>query len=870
MPPIRIFLETVSIAILLFVTSAPALGQSFPLRRYETGDYPISMTKGDFNNDSKADLAIANYSSNSVSILLADGAGSFLAATNISITSAGRPTAIAAADFNNDGNLDLAVTETGTPYGGSDLIIVLLGDGAGGFGTPQGFGVGPLPQGIAVADLNNNGAVDAVTANESHSLSVCFGDGLGSLGAPINMNVGASPKGVALTDFDANATIDILVTDRFAYWVHVFLGNGAGAFSATIPTFVGSAPIAVAIGDITTDGAVDAMVANFGSSNASLLVGTGTGTFLNAQNFSTGPYPAALAIEQLNGDSALDVAVGYGAGFYFSGGVSVLLGNGKGSFGAQSVYIAGGMPRSVVVANFTGDSSLDIATTHGDSNNVCVLPGNGDGTFVSPPSFPLGFIPDGLTLADFDHDGVPDAATADQWNQAVAVSFGNGTGSFHSTMNFSTGSSFPSSLAAADLDLDHKVDIVTSGVSVFLGDGVGGFSGPTQYDSNDNSIAVGDLNSDGFEDLVVSSWGTQSLDVLLATAPAVFGTPHHYSTISGSLPASPLSVAIADLNEDGSLEIVTGNQGSASLGNGDSILVFVNGGSGLFTTGSQELLSNYSLPVGLALAELNADGHIDAAVALNRLSGGLLTYSGTGTSVLGALKVYTSLQSNCLSIGDLNHDGLTDLVALSGSGNSFSIFINNNNSGFLPAMIFGCGARPESSALSDLDGDGNLDFVAACYNSKDLCAILNDEIFPLGLSYYGTGTSGCAGVLGISANSTPKVNTPNFAFTTTNSPHNSRGFCIVTDVQDAAGTDLLNIQLLFHVGVSSATELLLFDMISNASENGYAPAPIPNNPLLSGLSFYAQALLTEKWGYACSEADVPVVSSRGLWLTIRP
>jgi hypothetical protein len=222
---------------------------------------------GDFNGDGKLDLAVANASSNNVSVLLGNGTGGFGAATNYAVGAP--PHSVAVGDFNGDGTLDLAVGNNG-----SNNVSVLLGNGTGGFGTATNYAAGSSPHSVAVGDFNGDGKPDLAVANQnSNNVSVLLGNGNGTFGPAINYAVVTTPESVAVGDFNGDGKPDLAVANGGSgVSVSVLLGNGDGTFGAATDYAVGTRPVSVAVGDFNGDGGPDLAVANFYSNNVSVLL----------------------------------------------------------------------------------------------------------------------------------------------------------------------------------------------------------------------------------------------------------------------------------------------------------------------------------------------------------------------------------------------------------------------------------------------------------------------------------------------------------------------------------------------------------------------------------------------------------------------
>jgi hypothetical protein len=349
------------------------------------GNTPTSVVVGDFNGDGKPDIAVANAGSNTVSVLLGNGKGGFTPAPGSPIAVGSYPYALAVGRFTADGNLDLVVANSV-----SNTISVLLGNGKGGFtAAPESpIAVGDDPDSVAVGDFNGDGKLDLAVANGfDNTVSILLGNGNGSFtpapGSPVT--VGSEPSSVAAGDFNKDGKLDLAVANMSDGTISVLLGNGNGTFAPApgSPAFVGVDPNDVTVGDLNGDGKLDLAVANYAGADVSVLLGNGAGSFTPAPGspIPVGGGPTSVIIGDFNGDGRPDLAVTNS----YESNLTVLLGNGVGGFAPAggSPIVVGDDPNAVASADFNGDGKPDLAVTNALGNSVSVLLNNSSASTAS-------------------------------------------------------------------------------------------------------------------------------------------------------------------------------------------------------------------------------------------------------------------------------------------------------------------------------------------------------------------------------------------------------------------------------------------------------------------------------------------------------
>jgi hypothetical protein len=369
------------------------------------------------------------------------------------ITLAAGPHSLVARYGGNTGGGFLASQSAALPY------IVTASSGAG-FPAAGNYLTGLTVKCVAVGDFNGDGKAD-VAAAISLGVTVMLGDGSGHFPSGVTYPAGSGPTSAAVGDFNGDGKLDLAVADAgggfSASGVSVLLGNGDGTFQAAVNYGAGgSVPTtSVVVGDFNGDGIADLVAAGVG-----LLLGNGDGTFQAPLILSWGTYlPMFLAAGDFDGDGNADLAGAAG-----NGGVVVLLGNGNGTFKTAVYYTAGVNPVSVAVGDFNEDGYPDLAVPDFTGNNVNVLIGNGNGTFQTAVPYAVGAKPAFVVVGDFNGDGKPDLAVANfnaVSGSSLSVLLGYGTGAFRLAVSYGAGAS-PISLAVGDFNGDGREDLAAA------------------------------------------------------------------------------------------------------------------------------------------------------------------------------------------------------------------------------------------------------------------------------------------------------------------------------------------------------------------------------------------------------------------------
>jgi len=493
----------------------------------------------------------------------------------------------------------------------------------------------------------------------------------------------------------------------------------------------------VAVGDVNGDGKLDLLVANeclsnagdcagldYGEGGAGVLLGNGDGTFQTAVSYGSGGWLAtSIAIADVNGDGEPDLVLANACASaawgnltdYLctsnEGSVGVLLGLGGGTFQTAVSYDSGGYgASSVAAADVNGDGKADVVVANAESNTVGVLLGNGNGTFQTAALYGPGDLrASSIALADVNGDGRPDLLVANGcgsslWgfftdypctsnSGSVGVLLGNGGGAFQAAVAHGSGGYEADSVVAADVNGDGRLDllvlnacagtsgndcrteVVTGSVGVLLGNGDGTFQTAVNYDTGGyeaGSIAVADVNGDGKLDLVVANDYLGSVGVLLGNGDGTFQTAVVYRADGAD------SVAIADVNGDGKPDLLVANACARdNCSNDGELSVWLGNGDGTFQT-AVSYDSGGVLADTVKVMDVNGDGKPDLVVA------------------------------NECATGDAN--------CANGTNGNVGVLLGNGDGTFQTAAVYGSGGRLATSlAIADINGDGRPDLVVANY-----------------------------------------------------------------------------------------------------------------------------------------------------------
>jgi hypothetical protein len=592
------------------------------------------------------------------------------------------------ADLNRDTRLDLVAVD------GGGQVRILVQSTLGSF-IPTGTG---SPAGgvlaFANADWNRDGKPD-VAAATSGGVSVFLGNGDGTLGAPATLGTGSVYVGLSGGDFDRDGRPDLAARESIPSievgigGVDLFRGDGFGGFGPALPyaTLDRVGPL-VESHDVNRDGFSDLLVSSSGTgdppsgepTSIGVFLGSDGATFSQHTNYAVGAADLSgfLALGDLNGDRATDV-VGFGGdlvpGPSVDSYLSVLLANPDpqiASLESQVVYSMGVDPTRVALGDLNRDGKIDVVASSSADGGVTVRLGTGAGDLEPPQPLPQSLATRQIGLGDFNRDGILDLATIGGSSPTRAsIMTGVGDGTFGPRVDFDAATN-ASELEIEDVNRDGKADLILfdDGGSIRVHPGVGnGTFGPvisTPGGAGDMDLA--DLNCDGKLDIVGATGSAVIVQEGLGNGAFGPATPYFIgSGIGTSL------VCVADFNKDGKQDVAAPSVGAIPA----YMAVLLGNGSGGFITQVNTTIVSSPSEIAVGYAEADADPFLytsesagNQLVIFKSLGNGMLfpgTFHPTAAGPLG------------IALGDLNRDGLPDVVVANAGSDNVSVLLHGEH-----------------------------------------------------------------------------------------------------------------------------------------------------------------------------------------------
>ncbi len=562
--------------------------------------------------------------------------------------------------------------------------------------------------GVSTAAASANPPADA-----AYDLATMFTPALPP-SQPLTLASGVDSSGLATADFNHDGNLDLVATDTRDGGVLVALGNGDGTFqpagfaSVTDANGIGVGPYAVTTADLAGDGNMDIVTVDqnydpttntFGQGAVSVLLGYGDGTFQNAVTYSVGFDPISVTTAEIGGRTDIITANSNydpATQTYGQGTVSVLVGNGDGTFQAAQTYDVGLGPRSVAVTEI--DGHMDIVTANQEDATVSVLLGNDDGTFnPTAETFNVGTGPESVAVGDIG--GRTGIVTANYTDGTVSVLLDNGAGSF-----VQEGGPYKVGVQPVSVALEKfngQTDIVTANsysnsVSVLLGSADGTFQPAVSYavGFSPRALTVGDFNNDGRLDIAVANESDYTVSLLFGQGGGAFA-----SAPGLTVGQTPFGLATADFNNDGNMDLVTANGGD------NTVSVLLGNGDGTFQPQLTYAVGNN--PTFVAVGDFNGDGNPDI-VTSNYVAGTVSVLLGLGDGTFRPQVTYTvGKEPQGVAVGDFTGDGNLDIVTANLGSDSVSVLLGNGDGTFDPTAEtyqLPAGSKPYAIAVGNFNG----------------------------------------------------------------------------------------------------------------------------------------------------------------------
>ncbi|MBV8233825.1 MAG: VCBS repeat-containing protein, partial [Planctomycetaceae bacterium] len=630
---------------------------------------PISIVAGDFEGaDRPLDLAVANSGSNNISILLGDGQGGFQVQPPIQLGQGTKPTSLTAVNFEADGTLDdLAIADAGT-----NQVSLLKANGDGTF-QPEpsiALGDGGAPSTILAGDFNRDGIPDLAISRQGpneNDVAVELNLGGYQFADPGTIDLAAHNTPI-VADFTGDGIPDVAIIDASG---DILFRQGRadqpGSFDP--PIIINPDAPSRAIASVRTSQGVLLASVDAGNNPGGPSPGTislfayRNGQFTRVGSLPTGPWPAQLVSADLTGDGWDDLIV-RNAG---AGTLTLYRSDGHGWF-LPGIDIPVGLSASdFTVSDIAQDGLPDLVVTNHVSGEVEVLPNEGGGNFGPPLQSPAGSglssqeETAGVVAGAFTQGGPPDLVTINPGTNTFAVLAGLGGGAFANPLTFPTTS--PATVVrTGDFTGNGILDLAVlgaDGVSVYLGNGHGGFGEPTTYPTGPNptGLTVADVSGDGIPDLLV---GNTFGDVLVLQGDGK-------GDFAPSQPVDQqIELAVADLRGNGERDVIFTDQALDRV----TVQYGVSGPQSVIGDRSQGLMA----PGAVTEADLNGDGIPDLIVA-NSCGNDVLIYPGLGNGQFGPAQAFAvGTDPVGITVADLN--GRPDLVVADEGSNDIAVLLN--------------------------------------------------------------------------------------------------------------------------------------------------------------------------------------------------
>ncbi|MEW6411958.1 MAG: FG-GAP-like repeat-containing protein [Candidatus Zixiibacteriota bacterium] len=683
---------------------------------YPVGYEPIDICIADFNADGINDLACAQYSGDSIAVLIGQGDGVYETAAFYTIGTS--QYYIEAANIDNDSDIDLVVATYNNIY-----TLDNAGDGTFGAAT-QISGLTTSPRKFKLADIDGDADNDLIVAHYDYAftdLTVWTNDGSGNFTLDNAYTVGTYQSNLVVADFDGDTFPDIAVSTGVPNY-SILLNDGSGAFVVDNTYALGNYASSICTADF--DGDTDLDIAITWYNGLAVYANDGNGAFSSHSSSGVTGSGYGLSAVDLDGVNGPDLAA-------VDDSVYVYYNNGSGAFTSTRRYFFGDGGEALAVGKLDDDDNYDLAIglnpgNYGSAASYVALLFNtqGDGDFEYPAQSYTNDGPQSLCMADFNHDGNIDVATLDWWNDSVLVLTGDGTGHFARFQITAVGNS-PYEIVAADVDAQNQEDLIIGHsdatqnyITVLLSRTDGTFGAPATYacDLRPRGVFVGELNGSGLPDIATVNSTGATISVLFNNNNGTFAAATNYPVIS-----APGHSAIdgGDLDGDGSIDLVIPNYTN------HCVQAFFNNGSGDFSTSGNIAIGDIYYPYQVCVNDLDSDGYADIIVG-SYDSSEVCVIMNNGSGFDATQYYYAGYEQYEIDVSDFDCDGNMDFVVLNTESYNFSVFLGDGAGNFGEPMHYGITSDDsEGMAIADFNNDGYPDVAVSNYNHDNISVMLN-------------------------------------------------------------------------------------------------------------------------------------------------
>jgi hypothetical protein len=647
-------------------------------------------------------------------------------------------------DFRTGEDVEFIVTQNVLSISGYALNVPFSGsfsiastDGTTSF-SAQAALVAQIPVMNQSADFDNDGDVDiaSIGGGTPGELEVYLNNGNGTFAAAVVTSSQANPRALTLGDFNADGFVDIIASHNGSAVIGVFLNNGSGQFPTRVDYSTGGNSQGIASADFDGDGDLDVVVPRYSSNNLIILENNGAGVFTSGDVLSS-ISPLHVSTADLDNDGDMDIVTGATS----AASVQVFMNQGEGAFAPIVIY-SGTTTNyfQVKTADLTGDGFPEIVATDNGSNVISIFTNDGDGTFSGPTDIASSKT-EGLDLSDIDADGDVDILAVNNGNETLSLFLNSGTGIMTFDSTLSLGSN-PTGISSGDFNGDGALDFTVGNandntISVYfnvlpkleilsttpLKNAVDVSQSSTIEVVFDDSLNTGTLTSSNFR--VRGSQTGLLTGILVFSTTTVLNDTVTFTPNTSFRVGERIRFAMTTTVQSlGGLTLINPYSGEFIVGATD--------GSGTF---DPVLNLSGTSPVEALGGDIDNDGDLDlVSVGFGSVS----VYINNGTGIFAPVVEYsTSGNLRAMELADIDNDTDLDVIVSNFASSTVLVLINNGSGVFAAAVPYIVGSSPLGVDAADFDGDGDIDISVSNFSDDTIGILLNNGngTFPAQVTY---------------------------------------------------------------------------------------------------------------------------------------